>query len=105
MHQLIPRLFLADYLHLHWDDAAFVNRLGLQALVMKAEIIERFRPDFEGGRGLDLDQVLVEVIFNIISRLTPQILAYGDHAGACRVFGGLKMASPAIIIMEISLRE
>ena len=67
MHQLIPRLFLADYLHLHWDDAAFVNRLGLKALVMKAEIIVRFRPDFEGGWGLDLDQVLVEVIFSIIS--------------------------------------
>ena len=47
---------------------------------MKAEIIVRFRPDFEGGRGLDLDQVLVEVVFSIISRLAPQILTDGDHA-------------------------
>jgi len=57
--KLIPRLFLADYLHLHRDDSAFVDRLGIEALIIKAEIILRFRPDFEGGWGFDLDQVLV----------------------------------------------
>jgi hypothetical protein len=46
---------------------AFVIGLGLGTLIVETEIIFGFCPDFEGGRGLDLDKILVKVSFNIIS--------------------------------------
>ncbi len=67
MSQLIPRMFLANYLHLHRDESAVIIGLGLEALIMKTEILIGLHPDSEGRRGLDLDQILVQVGFNIIS--------------------------------------
>ena len=65
--QLIPRMFLTNYLHLHRYETGVVNGLGIEALLIKTEILIGLRPDSEGRRGLDLDQILVQVGFNKIS--------------------------------------
>ena len=58
-------MFLADYLYLDREDLAFIVGLGLRTLNIKTEIMLGFRPDFKGGRSFELDQILVEVRFDL----------------------------------------
>ena len=58
-------MFLADYLYLDREDSALIVGLGLGTLIIKTEIMLGFRPDFEGRRSFELDQILVKVRFDI----------------------------------------